>query len=151
MENVRHFPAYITKDVIKEIYQWGKENDIDVYRVSKYGKDTTKAFLNYYEETVRGLIVKKNKEQYLKKCTENIDQLSVSCYSNKGDIVDYYLGLTYKVYPEAILLRGTTNSKHGLSSKTKERKPHKQDSHVDWWLYDKATPWDSFMEVKINE
>lgn len=151
MTNVQYFPAYMTEDAINEIYIWGKEKNIAVYRVSKYGNDITTAFLNYYEEISRDLKIVRNKTNELEKCSKKIDSLSVSCYYDKKDIIDYYLGLTCKNFPEAILLEGETSSKHGLSSITKERKLHTQNSHVDWWIYDKATPWDSFAEVKTDE
>lgn len=53
MENTLYvFPEYYTAEAIKEILENGKEDCIAVYRVGKYRKDMTKAFLNYYEEVV---------------------------------------------------------------------------------------------------
>lgn len=38
---------------------------------------------------------------------------------------------------------GMTNPKHGVVQRTRERKK-KSGSHVDWWLYENATPYDEF-------
>ena len=43
-------------------------------------------------------------------------------------------------YPIAI---GFTNPKHGLVQRTKER-TGKRTSHVDWWLYKDARPYEEF-------
>ena len=142
------FPDYFSKDVVEEILKHGKENNIVVYRVGKYGKDKTISFLNYYDEVVMGLKTVMRKEKYLEKCKTNIDNLSVSCYYDIDDI-QYYYDVTLKDdYPERILLHGVTDSNYGLSQKTSERK-RVNDSHVDWWLYKDSTPWLAFKEVTL--
>jgi len=44
--------------------------------------------------------------------------------------------------PFAIAI-GKTNPAHGLCQRTKERKKHSK-SHVDWWLYCEARPYEEF-------
>lgn len=131
------------EDIIKN----GKEIEINVYRVGKYGKNDNAAFLNYYDEVILGLKTVRNKERYLEKCKNDINKLSISCYYDKEDI-EYYFGITLKdAYPERIFLYGITDKRHGISQKTKERKIEQTDSHVDWWLFKNSTPWESFNEV----
>lgn len=142
------FPDYFSENSVKLILLHGRKENFHIYRVAKYGKDKTIAFLNYYEEVIRGLKTVRNPEKYLEKCKNNIDQLSVSCYYDINDLT-YYFEITLKDnYPERILLEGITNSKYGLIQKTSERKKEKKNSHVDWWLFKDATPWIDFNEVK---
>lgn len=142
------FPDYFSQDAINGIFKNGKEENIEVYRVCKYGKDTTIGFLNYYEEVVQGLKTVRNRQTTLEKYSKNIDSLSVSCYYLLDDII-YYYNITLKdSHPERILLKGITSSTCGLSQRTSERKV-KNDSHVDWWLYKDVKPWEFFKEEKI--
>lgn len=141
------FPDYFSENAVKIILSQGKRNNLHIYRVGKYGKDKTIAFLNYYEEVIRGLKTVRNPVKYLEKCKNNIDQLSVSCYYDRKDLT-YYFEVTLKdSYPERILLEGVTNPQYGLIQKTAERKKETRDSHVDWWLFKDATPWMDFKEV----
>lgn len=141
------FPDYFSESAVKLILLNGQENNLHVYRVGKYGKDKEIAFLNYYDEVLLGLKTVRERGKYLEKCKNDIDRLSISCYYEKNDIV-YYLNITLKdQFPERILLEGYTDLKCGLSQKTDERKKNVENSHVDWWLYKDATPWDAFQEV----
>lgn len=141
------FPDYFAEKATAQILKNGKEEEISVYRVGKYGKDKTISFLNYYEEVILGLKTVMKKESYLEKCKNNIDKLSVSCYYDIEDI-RYYFEVTLKdAYPERILLFGVTDSQYGLAQKTSERKKDVKDSHVDWWIFKEATPWLAFNEV----
>lgn len=141
------FPDYFSENAVKLILLNGQENNLHVYRVGKYGRDKKIAFLNYHDEVIRGLKTVKGQEKYLEKCKNDIDRLSISCYHKKEDLA-YYFEITLKdQYPERIILEGNTDFKYGLSQKTVERKKDVKDSHVDWWLYKDATPWDAFREV----
>ena len=143
------FPDYFSENAINLILSNGKPNRIHVYRVGKYGKNKQTAFLNYYDEVIKGLKTVRNPEKYLEKCKNNIDMLSISCYYNIEDI-RYYFEITLKDdYPERILLEGFSDSKYGLTQKTSERKEKVNDSHTDWWLYKGATPWVIFDIVKL--
>lgn len=138
------FPNFFSENAIKQILLYGKQDTLHVYRVGKYGKDKATAFLNYYDEVVKGLKTVRNPEKYLEKCKNNIDMLSISCYYNIEDI-RYYFQITLKDdYPERILLEGFSDSKYGLTQKTSERKETVTNSHTDWWLYKDATPWEIF-------
>lgn len=146
------FPDYFSDESIEKVKFWGKEDEIQVYRVSKHG-DIKLAFLNIYEEIVLGLITVReiDKEKRLIKCKKDIDSLSVSCYYLYKDI-EYYYNITLKdTYPERKLLEGKTVCSCGLSQLTDIRKNRTKDSHVDWWLYYNATPWTEFSEVISDE
>ena len=146
----KYFPDYFEDSAQIEIRKWGTNADILVYRVGKYGKNDSTAFLNYYEEAVKGLKpIRRNKEQYLEKCRKNIDSLSVSCYEKKEDIEDYYKITLKDTYPARILLHGRPASDCGLSCRTKERKENYTNSHVDWWLFQDSQPWKHFEEVEV--
>ena len=141
------FPDYFSENSVKLIISNGKPDSLHIYRVGKYGKDKTTAFLNYYDEIQQGLKTVRNPEKYLEKCKNNMVQLSVSCYYDIDDLT-YYFEVTLKdTYPERILLEGISNPCHGLIQKTSERKTETKNSHVDWWLYKNATPWIDFNEV----
>lgn len=147
------FPDYFSHEAIILINKNGKDNQLKVYRVSKFGDDLTIAFLNYYDEVILGLkqIPEHRKQKKLEYYKNNIDSLSVSCYYDIEDII-YYFNVTLKEsYPKRILLEGNLSSDYGLSQITKERKTEKTDSHVDWWLYKDATPWIDFKKVDDDE
>ena len=59
------FPEYFSVNAKKLILLNGKPQNRHVYRVAKYGRDTTTAFLNYYDEVVLGLKTVRNKQKYL--------------------------------------------------------------------------------------
>lgn len=145
------FPEYYTEEAINKILSNGKEERIEVYRVGKYGKDKTIAFLNYYEEVILGykFVRPQKRESTLEKYIHDIDSLSVSCYYLLEDI-EYYYNITLKeTHPERILLKGITSEQYGLAQKSKERKPKVVDSHTDWWLFKGSTPWNVFEEVEL--
>ncbi|MEY8354652.1 hypothetical protein AALB39_15020 [Lachnospiraceae bacterium 54-53] len=56
------FPDYFSDEAIENIKLWGKQDEIQVYRVSKHG-DIKLAFLNTYEEIVLGLITVRESEK----------------------------------------------------------------------------------------
>lgn len=143
------FPDYYTDKVCSEIQKHGRDEEILVYRVGKYGKNDTTAFLNYYDEVMLGLKTVRNKEQFLEKCKNSIDQLSVSCYEDMNDILDYYKITLKDTHPKRILLRGVTMRECGMCGRTRERKEKCTDSHVDWWLYRDTAPYKYFEEVVV--
>ena len=143
------FPDYYTDKARSEIQKHGQKEAIPVYRVGKYGKNDYTAFLNYYDEVISGLKVVRNKEQFLEKCRDSIDRLSVSCYENLEDILDYYKITLKETHPSRVLLQGATVPECGVSVRTKERKEKCTDSHVDWWLYRDVTPYSYFKEVVV--
>ena len=48
------FPDYFSENSVKLIISNGKPDSLHIYRVGKYGKDKTTAFLNYYDEIQQG-------------------------------------------------------------------------------------------------
>ncbi len=146
----KFFPDYFEESTQINIRKWGTNEEIPVYRAGKYGENDSTAFLNYYDEALRGLKpIRGNLEQYLEKCRKNMDSLSISCYEEKSDIEEYYKVTLKETNPERILLYGSTVPDCGLSSRTKERKESCTNSHVDWWLFEGSQPWNYFREVEV--
>lgn len=148
-EGIKCFPDYFAETVQEQIAEAGKEENIAVFRVGKYGKNDRTAFLNYYDEVVEGLKVVRNRDKYLERCKNDIDRLSISCYEKLEDIIDYFKVTLKESYPERILLKGETAISCGLSKRTRERKASCEDSHVDWWLYEGATPYEWFHQEEV--
>ena len=61
MENeIFIFPDYFSENAVKVILSEGKRDNLHIFRVGKYGRDKTTAFLNYYEEILSGLKTVRN-------------------------------------------------------------------------------------------
>lgn len=148
MDNEYIFPDYFTQNAIAEIMLNGGKQSTNVYRVAKYGNNDDTAFLNYYEEISRGLKEPPKTDKRMQQLKDNIDQLSISCYEKYEDIEHYFNITLAPTHPERILLNGCTCPKFGLSQLTSIRKPNKNNSHIDWWLFEGAEPWKIF-KVKI--
>lgn len=150
MQEEKCFPNYFSASAISEINKWGRDEAHLVYRIGKYGNNDETAFLNYYDEVVMGLKPCRNKEATLAKYKKSIDSLSISCYYDVNDIVEYYFSVTLKRnYPNKIVLKGKTIGEYGVSSITRKRKNSCDTSHIDWCLYEKSTPWEVFKEEEI--
>ena len=143
------FPEYFSAEALQKILLYGRAEEINVYRVGKYGHNDNKAFLNYYDEVLLGLKPIRKKEAALKKYRHSIGNLSISCYEDFDDIKDYYMLTLKDDYPKRILLRGKTSGECGLSCRTRSRDENCSNSHVDWWLYQDASPWQFFHEVEV--
>ncbi len=53
-------------------------------------------------------------------------------------------------YPKPIIAKGETEGSCGSCQLTSEREM-RDDTHVDWWVYDKSTPQIYFSEVIVDE
>ncbi len=69
-------------------------------------------------------------------------QYSLSTYEKPTDVKRFAGVISDMKIPYQIVI-GETNPRHGLVQRTKER-TKKRTSHVDWWLYKDASPYDEF-------
>ena len=150
VSSTKVFPDYFEQTAIDKIYAYGGNNCIKVYRVAKLGENNNDAFLNYYDETIKGYKVfpPAIKEKKLEKYKKDMNCLSISCYYEKKDIEDYFNYTLKDEFPRRILLEGVTCPAFGLSQKTAERNSkYINSSHTDWWLYKDSKPWLVFKEA----
>lgn len=57
-----------------------------------------------------------------------------------------FVTIDSRFQPPLTLAKGHTTKENGKSCKTKSFKKCKS-SHVDWWLYEGAEPWQAFKET----
>lgn len=132
------FPDYFTRF---ELPAGAREERIKVYRACRSGKCDSASFLPSFEE--RGFI--------LNPLADPTDpgQYSLSTYE-KPTHIKRFAGVMSDMYVPYRIAVGITNPKHGLVQRTRERKK-KSGSHVDWWLYRDATPYDEFEMISDFE
>lgn len=124
-----------------------EERELSVFRACKTQKIDKESFLNSYEE---------NGFKVLTTHESNDPQLySMSTYMQLKDL-KRYMTLNENYPKPFIIASGKTNPEYGVCAITKEWKKrlgikYKGGSHVDWWLYEGATPWKDFTEVKPDE
>lgn len=133
------FPSYMCVDVP----QGAKKQAINVYRICKSGAIDRESFMNSYEE-----YCKRNDLDSLD--LTDPGSYSLSCFEKKRDARRKLIFFTKK-NPKAIASYGRTEPCCGPCQRTKERDAQKKDSHVDWWLYCDARPWEYFREVTFDE
>lgn len=114
-----------------------------VYRVMKKGIIDREAFISTFEETKRGLRPPGRKP---------IDERDPSLYSTScnEDIAEAQcvLGLLSGHHPAAVIAEGVIHPSCGPWQLTSERENDRQDTHVDWWVYENSQPQVYFNEVK---
>lgn len=125
------FPDYFDKFDLPE---GAHEEKIVVYRACKTGQCDSESFLPSFEE---------NGCQYL----EGDDPKDPSVYSlstfEKPNDIKRFAKFTSEYGKPYKIAVGETNPQFGLVQRTKERKK-KAKSHVDWWLYRDAKPYEAF-------
>ena len=80
---------------------------------------------------------------------------SLSTYTKIKD-VKRFMTMTSEFKVPFIIAKGTTEPAYGVCIETRFWKKQLGDkkykgSHVDWWLYEDATPWLVFKEVDYGE
>ena len=135
------FPENFEKEILPVL---AKKQILNVYRIMKSGKIERDSFLSTYEEIERGLIPPK-KEINL----QEPDIYSTSCNLEYSD-AEYLLSIFMRHHPKPIIAKGQTNPNCGPSQITKERK-QRDDSHVDWWIYEQSNPQDYFEMITKKE
>lgn len=137
------FPSYIDASIIPE---WAKEQSLEVYRACRSGKVDKLSFLNTYEE--KGFKVLEDLGEY------RASAYSLSTYTKFRD-VKRFMTMTSDFDVPFIIAIGTTEPTYGVCLETRFWKKQLgekcKSSHVDWWLYEGATPWLVFKEVVYNE
>ena len=128
------FPDNFEEDILPK---GAKEQEIQVYRIIKY-KNIRDNFISSYEEREKGLIPIK------KKFNRNDPKIySTSCFENEADAKYVLNTMMRNHHPEAYIAKGVTAKCCGPCQLTRERSENQheaKDSHVDWWIYDDATP-----------
>lgn len=118
-----------------------KEQSIEVYRICRTGVVEEKSFLPTYMDELS--MTKENDGE-----DKDIGFYSMSTYEKPRDAkkrLKFFRGKQ----PNAIAAKGVTNPRCGVIQRTKERTGQK-DSHVDWWLYEGATPHIFFEAVDLS-
>ncbi|MDO4266461.1 MAG: hypothetical protein Q4C63_08405 [Eubacteriales bacterium] len=111
-----------------------REESLKVYRACRSGKCDRASFLPSFEE--HGYQLNPSADP------EDPGQYSLSTFE-KPTHVKRFAGATSDMEVPYQIAIGFTDPKHGLVQRTRERKK-KSGSHVDWWLYRDATPYDEF-------
>lgn len=127
----RIFPAYFSQFVLPE---GAREEELQVYRACRSGKCDKASFLPTYEE--RGCKIYEGED------IKDPKLYSLSTYLKPKDVKRFASMTSDMQVPYKIAI-GITHARWGLVQPTKERE-HKKTSHVDWWLYKDATPYESF-------
>lgn len=122
------FPDYFNRFIMPE---GAHEERIKVYRACKNGTCDPMSFLPSYEENGYEL------DPLLP--DDDPGQFSLSTFEKPKD-VKRWANINREPYKIAV---GFTEPKHGLVQRTRERTGTKT-SHVDWWLYKDARPYEEF-------
>lgn len=135
------FPENFESDILPEE---AREENKAVYRVIKSGIINRDSFIGTYEEIQRGLIPPKKR----------MNPMDPGLYSTSCNIkyteAEYALNMFMRHYPKPIIAKGETEGSCGPCQLTSEREM-RDDTHVDWWVYDKSTPQIYFSEVIVDE
>lgn len=125
------FPDYFQRFKLPD---GAREEAITVYRACRSGKCDKASFLPSFEE--RGFVLDPTIEP------TDPGQFSLSTYENPKD-VKRFAGVDSDMKVPCQIAIGNTDPKHGLVQRTKERTKGRT-SHVDWWLYKDASPYEEF-------
>ena len=126
---------------VEDLPKGAKEERIDVYRVCRSGKVEPSSFLpTYLDELAK---TKENDGE-----EHDIGYYAMSTFFKENDAkraLKFFRGKQ----PCAILAIGYTEPSCGLCQRTRERKKNAK-SHVDWWLYQNASPHSFFQEICLE-
>lgn len=127
----KKFPSYFNNFTIPE---GAGEKLFTGYRACKSKRADAESFIPSYEENgfpVLDATLKEDPSQY-----------SLSLYEKPKDVKRFAI-VTPGVEPPFMIAKGVTEPIYGLSQRTKERIGGR-GSHIDWWLYKGATPYEVF-------
>lgn len=127
----KKFPDYFQRFNLPE---GAREESIRVYRACRNGKCDKDSFMPSFEE--KGFVLNP-----LADATDP-GQYSLSTFEKPNDVKRFASLISDMKVPYTIAV-GETNPRHGLAQRTRER-TKKKTSHVDWWLYKDATPYEEF-------
>ncbi len=134
------FPQYMRTVALPD---GAKEENADAYRICKTGKVEEDSFLTTYAEYQR-----QNNLDALD--LSDVGSFGISCWEKKRDAKRSLTFFTKK-HPIAIASKGITNVDSGVIQRTKERNGKNAKSHIDWWIYQDATPHIYFEEVSFDD
>lgn len=125
------FPDYFQRF---ELPDGAREEYIKVYRACRSGKCDKESFLPSFEES--GFV--------LNPLADITDPglYSLSTFEKPTDVKRFAGAMSDMKVPYQIAI-GDTNPRHGVVQRTRER-TKKRTSHVDWWLYKDASPYEEF-------
>ncbi len=135
------FPENFETDILPKE---AKQENKSVYRIIKYGTINRDSFISTYEEMQRGLIPHKKRIDL-----NNPGIYSTSCNMDYSE-AEYALNIFMRHHPKAFIAKGETEKTCGPSQLTSERE-NRDDTHVDWWIFEKSEPHLYFKEVKKDE
>lgn len=128
------FPDYFQRFKLPD---GAREERIKVYRACRSGKCDKDSFLPSFEENgyvINPLVDSSDPGQY-----------SLSTFEKPKDVKRFAGVMSDMKIPYQIAI-GETDPRHGLVQRTKER-TKKRTSHVDWWLYKDASPYEEFKMI----
>lgn len=138
----KKFPSYFAGF---ELPRWAREQELNVFRACSTGVLDRGSFLNSYEEN--GFSVPSGFE------ATDPSVYSLSTYTKYRD-VKRFMAMTSRFGIPFKIAKGKTNGDYGVCLETREWKKmlgeKSKTSHVDYWLYDGATPWLDF-EMMVND
>lgn len=142
---MKKYPECFPKDFETDILpEEAKEENKSVYRVIKYGEINRESFISTYEEIQRKLIPPKRKMKL-----KDPGIYSTSCNIEYSE-VEYALNMFMRHHPKVFIAKGETEGSCGPCQLTSEREK-RNDTHVDWWIYEESEPHLYFEEVKKDE
>lgn len=125
------FPDYFQRFKLPD---GAREERIKVYRACRSGKCDKDSFLPSFEEN--GYVINPFVD------SSDPGQYSLSTFEKPKDVKRFAGVMSDMKIPYQIAI-GETDPRHGLVQRTKER-TKKRTSHVDWWLYKDASPYEEF-------
>lgn len=125
------FPDYFQRFKLPD---GASEKRIKVYRACRSGKCDKDSFLPSFEEN--GYVINPFVD------SSDPGQYSLSTFEKPKDVKRFAGVMSDMKIPYQIAI-GETDPRHGLVQRTKER-TKKRTSHVDWWLYKDASPYEEF-------
>lgn len=124
----KKFPECFPEGFREKLLTFGaKEQELNVYRICKFGIINEEAFVGSVEESLR-----RGKKRKFPK-PDDVSNYSTSCHLKISDSKKILLH-SLRNPPHAIIAKGTIKPEKGLSQLTSERNSEQKDSHVDWWI-----------------
>lgn len=128
----RLFPSYFE---LFDLPEGAREEKVQVYRACKTNECDNESFTPSYEE--KGCIHLDGEDP------KDPGLYSLSTYEKPKDVKRFAIcNVDYKK-PYKIAF-GVTDESCGPAQRTRERVKRCRNSHVDWWLYESAKPYEYF-------
>lgn len=135
----RLFPDYFERF---EMPEGAKEEAIKVYRACKTWECDKESFTPTFEE--QGCV-------YLPEQNPTDPGIYSLSTAEKPRDIKRFVTMNSEYNKPHKIAYGVTAPEHGIAQRTKERIPKRKDSHVDWWLYKGAKPYECFEMIQDFE